>query len=256
MKGRSMSLEEKFELLKERLADEDSFTVSAAGEILKEKKSTLYWTLWKLVENGHIRRIQRGVYTFKDEVKVQPIFSSLGENVFRTILESGYNFFISGLDILSIFMEHIPESYPVLVFVGKNSVKEVSELLSEKGFDSIMYSDVKNYNEVRQLSSVAEVVLVNGTNEFRYSEEGVASFEKAFVDLYFEISRKKYPLSIQELGRIYLNMKRRIYLDKKRLIKIGSRRSIHSDIRYIVNNESISEYAHEFVRNLRSLKEK
>jgi len=251
-----MELEEKANLLKKKFADEGSFTVADAGEVLREKKSTLYWTLWKLADAGYIRRIQRGVYSFTNGAKVRPVFSSLGKKVFRTLGESGYNFFISGLDILSTFMEHLPESYPVLVFVDKNSVKEVNELLSEKGFDSIIYSEIKSYSRIRQLSSISEVVLLNETNEFKYSEKGVASFEKAFVDLYFEVSRRGYPLSVQELIRIYLNMKRRIYLNKKRLIKIGSRRSIHLDIRYIVSHENISDDAYAFVENLRRLEKK
>jgi len=248
-----MELKEKAKLLKKKFVDEGSFTVADASEALKEKKSTLYWSLWKLVDEGYIRRIRRGVYSFTNGAKIRPVLSSLGKEVFQVLRESGYSFFISGLDVLSVFMEHLPESYPVLVFVDKNSVREVNELLSEKGFDSIIYSEIKSYARVRQLSSVSEVVLLNGTNEFKYSEKGVASFEKSFVDLYFEVSRKGYPLSVQELIRIYLNMKRRIYLDKKRLIKIASRRSIHSDIRYLVNHENISEAAHEFVENLKRL---
>lgn len=256
MKAKGMNLEGKLKLLIKEFGGKNSFTVADAGEALKEKKSTLYWSLWKLVDEGYIWRIRRGVYSFTSGAKIRPIFSSLGKKVFRTLGESGYRFFISGLDVLLVFMEHLPESYPVLVFVDKNSVKEVNELLTEKGLDPITYSEVKSYSGIRRLSSISEVVLLNGTNEFKYSEKGVASFEKAFVDLYFEVSRRDYPLSIQELIRIYLNMKRRIYLDKKRLIKIASRRSIHSDIRYLVNHENISEAAHKFVDNLKRLEKK
>ncbi|MEA2014963.1 MAG: hypothetical protein U9N38_06650, partial [Thermodesulfobacteriota bacterium] len=85
-----------------------------------------------------------------------------------------------------------------------------------------------------------------------YSENGLASFEKAFVDLYYEVTRRKYPLSVQELVRIYINMKRRTSLNTNRLVKAASRRNIHYDIRYIVEHGAITEHAREFVKILKN----
>ena len=45
-----------------------------------------------------------------------------------------------------------------------------------------------------------------------------------------------YPLSIQELVRIYLNMRRRMSLNTNRMVKIASRRNIQQDIRHIVEH--------------------
>ncbi|RHQ41053.1 hypothetical protein DWY47_16560 [Ruminococcus sp. AF25-23LB] len=58
-------------------------------------------------------------------------------------------------------------------------------------------------------------VILYTTEDFQYSSEGLASIEKAFVDLYFAITRNGYPLSLQELVRIYQNLSRLGNIDKK-----------------------------------------
>jgi hypothetical protein len=101
------------------------------------------------------------------------------------------------------------------------------------------------------MSSVGELALLIPTQEFAYAANGLASVEKAFVDLYYEVSRRNYPLSIQELVRIYLNMRRRMFLNTNRMVKIASRRNIQQDIRYIVAHDAITDAAMEFVDHLR-----
>ena len=242
MEGKKTFLERKAGILKRKLGNSESFTVSNAEEVLRGKKSTLYWILWSLAEKGYIQRIGKGLYSFyKKDRKIHPILSRLAERTWSILSEAGYEFFISGLDILSVFMEHIPETFPVLLFVGQHSKDEIVEELSKNNLN--IASDANFSLITRHFSSAKEFVLLYPTVEFTYSENGLASFEKAFVDIYYEVTRNKYPLSIQELARIYINMKRRIPLDTKRLTKIASRRNIHQDIRYIVESRFITEGA-------------
>lgn len=252
IKKEGVSLGKKVELIRKNLSKKDSFTISDIEPVLDEKKSTLYWTVWNLSRKGYIHKIGKGLYSLqKKELKLRPLVSPLATKVLHTLRESGYQFFISGLDILSIFMEHVPESFPVMLFVNKESIEDVQRMLSRNSIDSVIFTEAKNYQAIRQLSSVNEVVLIYHTNEFGYAENGIASFEKAFVDLYYEVTRRQYPLPIQELVRIYRSMGRRISLDTQRLIKVASRRHIHYDIRYIVERNLISEEAHVFASMLK-----
>ena len=197
-------------------------------------------------------KLVRDFIHFKKELRLQPIVSPLAKKSPPSFAREWLSILISGLDILSIFMEHVPESYPVMLFfLNKESIEDVQGILSRNNIDSVVSTEVKNYQAIKQLSSVSEVVLIYHTNEFGYSENGIASFEKAFVDLYYEVTRRDYSLSIQELVRIYKNMRRRISLDTQRLIKIASRRHIHYDIRYIVESNLISEEAHVFANMLK-----
>lgn len=241
MKKKGKSIEQKASMLGDKLGNLPSFSVASAKEVLREKDSTLYWSLWSLTEKGFIRRIGKGLYSFEQkERNLKPMVSKKAKKTWMILKEAGGNFFISGLDILSIFAEHIPEYFPTILYVDKNSIDETLTLLTRNNLLTTKKIDFyKNYFQ--------EYIIIYPTNEFDYSDNGFATFEKAFVDLYYEITRNDYPLSLQEISRIYLNIKRRTFLDTKRLIKIASRRNIHPDIRFIVENEHITDKAKKIV---------
>jgi len=248
--SKGLSIEKKTELLRKYLGEWDSFTISDMEEILQEKKSTLNWSAWNLYNHGRIQRLGKGLYSFKgvrNKENLRPLLSLLAEKTHQVLIASGYEFFISGLDILSIFMLHVPERYPVLVFVDKYSLSDVLEHLQINNINAIDYSRIRHYPEISDLMLLSDLVLLGTTREFTYAENGIATFEKAFVDLYYEVTRKKYPLALQELVRLYSNLKRRTGLDGKRLVKIASRRSLQRDIRFIFESESINAQAFRFV---------
>jgi hypothetical protein len=211
------------------------------------------WTLHKLTHKGYISRTGQGLYSFqnRETEAIPPIISRLASRILDVLRESGHNFFISGLDILTVFMDHVPETYPVLLFVGKTDAEDVADILSRNKIDAVPYANIQDYSTIRRMSSVSELALLIPTQEFTYAANGLATSEKAFVDLYYEISRRDYPLPVQELVRIYLNMRRRIALNTNRMVKIASRRNIQQDIRYIVEHDVITDAAMEFVSNLR-----
>jgi hypothetical protein len=247
-----LKLEDKATLLRQRFQDKPDFTISDAASVLQEKQSTLYWTLHKLTQGGYISRTGQGLYSFQNRgaESIQPILSTLASRILNVLGETGHDFFISGLDILTVFMDHVPETYPVLLFARKSDAEEVADILSMNKIDVVPYTNIKDYSAIRRMSSVGELALLIPTQEFAYAANGLATFEKAFVDLYYEVSRRDYPLSIQELVRIYLNMRRRMSLNTNRMVKIASRRNIQQDIRYIVESNSITNTSREFTQIL------
>jgi hypothetical protein len=246
---KKLNLKDKAVLLREQFHDKPDFTISDAASVLQEKQSTLYWTLYKLTQNGYISRTGQGLYSFQNRgaESIQPILSRLAKRIFDVLMETGHDFFISGLDILTVFVDHVPETYPVLVFAGKTDAEEVADILSRNKIDVVPYANIQDYSAIRRMSSVGELALLIPTQEFTYPANGLASFEKAFVDLYYEVSRRDYPLSIQELVRVYLNMRRRMSMNTNRMVKIASRRNIQQDIRYIVEHDAITNAAIEFI---------
>lgn len=253
MRQEKIRLQEKSAHLHELFKDRPSFTVADIESVLQEKRSTLHWTLHNLTREGHINRVGRGLYSFRkrESEAIGPIPSRLAVRILDILRETGHNFFISGLDILTIFMEHVPETYPVLLFAEKAGIDEVADILSRNRIDVIPHTHIQDYSTIRKIASVDELTLLIPTREFTYAANGMASFEKAFVDMYFEVSRRDYPLPLQELVKIYINMRRRTALNTNRLVKIASRRNIHQDIRHIVENDGITDAAMEFVRILR-----
>ncbi len=248
-------LNDQLGLLTAKLKKNETFTVPDAVSALEKKESTVRWTLANLVDLGKIAHIGHGVYSLKPREKqmASPQLSLLARKVKSILEESGILFFISGLDILVGYMIHVPEKYPVLAFVEQTNIENSQELLTRQKIDSIINPKANEFEKFQNLPSLGEIVILRKTNEFNYSYEGLAEPEKAFVDLYFEVTRASYPLSLSELGRIYLNMQRRGSINEKRLSKIAIRRSLHHDIRFILNYMKISEHAFKFTKILKDL---
>lgn len=249
------SLKDKFNILIKELGEESTFTVSDAVGVLKAKETTVRWILWNLADQGKIMRVGKGLYTFRPKFNqnLLPNLSDLAKKVREIFQESGFQFFISGLDILSSYMVHVPEKYPVLVFVDKNSIEEANELLMSKKINSVVGDSVPEYRKIYRVIPLEEMVILRPTKEFDYAKEGIVEQEKAFVDLYYEVTRASYPLSLGELGRIFLNMQRRSFINEKRLSKVAARRNLHHDIRFILDHKKISKYAFEFSEVLKRL---
>lgn len=248
------ALEKKYEKIVEVFGKQTSFYVDEVQKIFPEmKKSSLYWNLSKLVEKGYIKRIRNGVYAFNEWKGKNPIYLSRSADYVKDYLdETGFEYYISGLDILSKYMQHVPEQYPVIVFVEKEAKEEIHDNLSFKGIDVVEPTQIKKMYEDAIYSGNNNIqVILYPTGNFSYSEDGLATIEKAFIDLFFAVSRNGYPLSLQELVRIYQNLSRLGNIDKKKMITVATKRNIQYDIRFIVESQFITEQAIEFVEILR-----
>ena len=157
-----LKLEDKAALLRERFQDKSDFTISDTAAVLQEKQSTLYWTLHKLTQGGYISRIGQGLYSFQNRgaESIRPILSTLASRILNVLGETGHDFFISGLDILAVFMDHVPETYPVLLFTGKSDADEAADILSRNKIDVISYTHIQDYSAIRRMSSVGELALL------------------------------------------------------------------------------------------------
>ncbi len=244
-----LSLEDKYNKIKMEIKHEPLFTVQDLQRIFPDKqKSSLYWDVSKLVEAGYLLRIRNGVYQLKDRKTSNKLEISDTAKEIRNILqETGFDFYISGIDILSKYLHHIPEKYPIIIYVYKAATEEVKTTLDiTKYFVTQSYSSV-NQTEINSYANNRQHILLIPTESFTYSRNNLATTEKAFLDLFYEITRDKYPLALQELVRIYRNLIRNGAIDKKRLIKAAYIRNMQHDIRYIVESKYISEEAIRFV---------
>lgn len=248
------ALEKKYQKIVEVFGNQTNFYVDEVWQIFPEmKKSTLYWNLSKLVEKGYIKRLRNGMYAFNEwRGKKAVSLSRPTEYVKEFLDETGFDYYISGLDILAKYMQHVPEQYPVIVFIEKGAKEEIYENLTLKGIEVIEPTQIKKRYENAIFSGNNSIqVVLYLTENFSYNEDGLATTEKAFIDLYFAVSRNDYPLSLQELVRIYQNLCRLGNIDKKKMITVATKRNIQCDIRFIVESGFITEQAIEFVEILR-----
>lgn len=248
------ALEKKYEKIFEVLGGQGTFYINEVQAIFPDmKKSSLYWNMSKLVEQGYLLRIRNGVYAFNEwKGKRSVLLSGTAKKIRNLLDETGFAYFISGVDILQKYMQHVPESYPVIVYVEKGSKEEIRDILSENNIMIIEPLQIKDmYEKYSYLRQFEYCAVLYQTDSFEYSENGVASIEKAFVDTYYSITRHDYPVALQELVRIYQNLSRLGNIDKRTLITVASRRSIQYDIRFIVESKFITEEALKFVEILR-----
>jgi predicted transcriptional regulator of viral defense system len=247
-----MSLEEKFNRIQKEIGKNTLFNIEDVKRIFPEKKdSTIYWDLSKMVEDGYFIRIRNGLFKIGDAKTDTPIVISYESKKIITLLEeTGFAFYISGIDIVSRYLHHIPESYPFMVFVDKMAASEIIELLVKNKYNVVQSFAQKN--SINELSFREEkVVLLKETESFENVKDHFATIEKAFLDLFFDITRENFPLSLQELARVYQNLVRNAAIDLKHLVKIAYARNMQYDIRFIVESRYISNDAKKFVEMIR-----
>ena len=247
-------LESSFEVITQKLGDQQTFYFDEAQEIFPNVKRTyLYWILSKLVEEGYLKRVRNGIYSFNEWKGKKATSISEDAKKIRNILEkTGFCYYISGVDILQKYMQHVPERYPVILFVEKNAKDEISSVLMENNVEPVDAMQIKSvYEKYIFTGTESSWAVLYQTESFEFAADNLATIEKAFVDLYYAVTRNGYPVALQELVRIYENLVRLGNIDRKRLITVANRRGIQYDIRYIVESKFIMEDATRFVEILR-----
>jgi hypothetical protein len=248
------ALEKKYTTIEDKLKEQTTFYMEDVQSIFPDmKKSSIYWNLSKMVDAGYLKRVRTGVYAFNEwKGKTRIVLTEDIKKVQKALDESGFEYFISGLDVLQRFMQHVPEQYPMILFVEKYAHSEIINYLRDGGFAVVKPSEIrKQYDDAMIAGIDQKQVIVYDTENFDYENDGIATIEKAFVDLYFSITRNGYPLPLQELVRVYQNLVRLGNIDKKKLITVSTKRNLQSDIRLIVETPYITEGAMQFALLLR-----
>lgn len=244
------SIEDKFQALQNTLSEQQTFIMADVEEVFPDlSKATRYWLVSELVKLGYLRRIRRGTFSFNEWMGKKNIaVSNEAERLSTVLSETGFYFYISGLDILTKYMHHVPEQYPIILFVEKAAKEEVRSILANGSFLVLEPTELRGrYEDAFYAGRDETQVVLYLTDNFEFAENGLATLEKAFVDTYFSVTRNGYPLALQELVRIYENMLRTGNIDVRRAVTIASRRSIQYDIRYIVESRYITNEARRFV---------
>ena len=248
------SLEEKFKIIEEEFKDQPVFYTDDVMSLLPDlKKNTINWTLSKLVGDGYLNRLRRGVYSINEWKGKNKLFlSPQAEKIVEILDEVGFEYYISGTDVVLKYMQHVPEQFPVVVFVEKDAKTVIIDDLRRNGIVVMEPTELKDAYEKLVFSgsdSVSAVIYVSSNSD--YNDSGIATPEKAFLDLYYAVTRNGYPISVQELARIYQNMVRLGTLDKKKLLAASTKRNLNHDIRFIVESKYITDSAFELVSALK-----
>lgn len=168
-------------------------------------KQTVSWHLHKMLEKGKIIQIKHGFYSIskteeedRNRISLLPFLS---QTAYQILEKTGYNFYLSGLDALTGRGFQISGAYPVIICTDTHRVKDIQlELMRESDF-AITEDDLLLLDNPIIKSKIQYVILK--TNAFcELSKNHFAFVEKAFVDLYYAVTRLDYPLNIEELPHI------------------------------------------------------
>lgn len=95
MKKETSSLESRYNIIKENLRDQVNIMVSDISVLFPElEKSSLYWTISKLVKEGYLKRIRNGVYSLNEiKGKSAVYLSETAKKVGAMLDAEGYEYF-------------------------------------------------------------------------------------------------------------------------------------------------------------------
>lgn len=229
-------LREAFSAIKEATGG-SGFTVTDAENVLDLSKRSVSLILSELVEEGLIVRTGRGTYAFSKKPTPLVSLETLPEDsrkLYRALESKGLEFALSCLDILADYTHLILRRYPHFCWVRTGSEDWAMEVIEESGFAPLRDPNRDQLNTALDLTQANELTVIRKTTIFYAAEAGLASIERALVDLYYEVTRERYPLDAAELVRIYYNALSSVSMEYPKMLRYASLRRFRSEIEWVL----------------------
>jgi hypothetical protein len=211
---------------------------------------TVSWRLHEFVQQGKLQKTGHGYYSLTriDEHNAAgyDYMQKKSQMVYDTVIDYGYDFYITGLDSLTGEILHMPEKYPVLLVVEEAGIKEMQDVLGERELIALTEKD-RNIIEKSAIKNKIDVIILKG-KDFSLSVAHVAQKEKGFVDLYYAVTRMDYGISVPELSRIYQSLRRNRSLAAAKVKNAAKDRGISTEVNWLMELNRASEKALEFMR--------
>lgn len=214
-----------------------SFTVADAEEILGLSKRSVSLILSELSEGGSIVRTGRGTYAFSEKPTPVISYETLPEDsrkLYRALESKGLEFALSCLDILADYTHLILRRYPHFCWVQTGSEDWAMEVIEESGFAPLRDPNRDQLNIALDLTRANELTVIRKTTIFYAVDAGLASMERALVDLYYEVTRGRYPLDTAELVRTYYNALSNVSLEYPKMLRYAGLRRFRSEIEWVL----------------------
>ena len=230
-------------ILKERFGN-DGFHAAEAVDLLERKSSympgTTYRLLKDLVNSARLMKVGYGIYRAGEPREGWVVSSSLPSSMERAkelLLDRGVEFLITGPSVLIGYTHLLPRRTIHLIYTLKGSGEHVAEVLGAE-FEVLVKPAEEEINVALKITE-KDIVVVREFSSLSGGRDGVASTEKALVDLYFESTRHRFPFAVDEAGRIILSALRNAKIDFAKLNKLASRRGVDGELRAIIKAANV-----------------
>ncbi|MCF0262267.1 MAG: hypothetical protein HUK23_05095 [Sphaerochaetaceae bacterium] len=190
------------ESLIHKLNGESSFTTKDVYSFFPEmNNNTISWHLHIELEKGTIISKGYGKYILARKVfssdKYLEDLPDLSKQTYNFLKNLNYEFYLSGLDSFAVHGLYSEGNYPVIICTTPNRVKDIQlELMREYDF-ALIEGEASLLHNSKVKSHISFVVL--SSKDFSLQNNNFACPEKAFVDLYYAVTRLEYPLQREQL---------------------------------------------------------
>jgi hypothetical protein len=232
-------------ILKERFGNNSFHAVEAVDLLEQEadyRPGTTYRLLKDLADSGKLMRIGYGIYNIGEHKGIwmrvtSPSLALSMERARGLLLDRGVEFMITGPPVLVGYMHSLPRRMIHLIYTLKGSGEYVAEVLGAE-YEVLVNPSEEEVNVALSISD-RDLVVVREFSNLPGGKDGVASIERALVDLYFESTRRRIPFPVAEAGRIIFSALRNARIDLAKLNKSASRRGIDGELRALIKAAGI-----------------
>ncbi|MBS3122790.1 hypothetical protein J4434_07960 [Candidatus Woesearchaeota archaeon] len=226
----------------------EHFTELDLSRVLNLSQSTAHYTTHKLLTQKKIARIAKGRYVFHDEITKRnkeiyekgvyekDLNAPLIKYIQTSLLFLHKKFRITSA---SFFKRSYPLSNYIIIYVEKGASEQFSSYLSSLPLKFVVLVEPK-IEDIALLIDKANLhnFIILRENNYSLSETGECSLENAFVDYYFEITRKKLPVENKTEEILdYLLMHNSLNITS--LLRYAKERGIKKEIEALFSNIKI-----------------
>ncbi len=228
-------LDKYYDEIKRGLGKEKLFSVREVERLLGLKPTSVWQILSRLTREGRVHRISRGRYTISPQPRRNPPVPESSRKIVALLQAEGIQFTLTGLDLLLDFVQHQPETLFHLIYTPRGAGEWAQSTLRSSTLMPLLEPGTHEI-ENSIASSEREIIIIRERQSPVASQENLATKERAFVDLYFESTRRLIPFPVQEVAYIFENMRSTSTLNQPQLIRYAHERKIDGEI------EAILEY--------------
>jgi len=223
-----------FAELKKKFGKKIFYAADAVKE-LDYSATLVYNALSVLAKSGKLEKAGRGIYKIKkgEETHIKPALAGGMEGCRKSLLNK-VSFMITGPSVLISYVHLLPRRMLHLIYVLRGSGEYAADILSKKDKKALLNPDLGEINTALSLTGIEDIIILREVSDLYGSKDGVASIERALVDLYFESTRREMPFSTAETGQIIFNALRHAGVDISKLGKCASKRGIRKEFNTIM----------------------
>ena len=221
----------------ERRMPKRAFSVEEAEAALGLSKRTVSLILKGLTDQGRLARTGRGTYTRLPKPTAIPDpdrLPSASRTLHKALMTEGIQFALSCLDILAGYTHLALRQYPHFSWVASGSEDWASEAAERAGFIPIREPKRSQLPLALDLAGDRNPVILRKTSIFYATANGLASVERALVDLHFEVTRERYPLDGAELLRVYYYALTSASPDFPKMLRYAGLRRLRQEIEWVL----------------------